>query len=300
MVMADLDVADVVALRQCCRMYRELFDADFFRKQFIKDDRADPTLQECCAICLAIPRDRRIVKNKGRLDDPWQSECFHCWRMKGGLIEYERRFDKYFTGVDGISGIIVVCELRGWPHHVTSYVTRKPLPTNMHPKCQRRRRIIFLMWFGLGLAQWILGIMAGVCAWISYQSNLGIVVPISINFGLMWLSLCMVCALLSSTKLNSYVPSLCVEIVMTAIWLLPIIINAKDMSTLLETLNGWFPILSLVVFIACFVFRLLNTAGYIILWRGYDPRNVFLPDLPRRKKRLFTYLTLIAWWAYVP
>jgi hypothetical protein len=48
------------------------------------------------------------------------------------------------------------------------------------------------------------------------------------------------------------------------------------------------------------IFRFVDTLGYGLLYFGYDPRNMFLAGLTRRKRALYYTCTLIVWCAFIP
>ncbi|KAH6652807.1 hypothetical protein BKA67DRAFT_646830 [Truncatella angustata] len=160
-----------------------------------------------------------------------------------------------------------------------------------------------------GFALSAAGGIAAFAVYADYEELKPLYIPAAINFALMWPQLIVVFWPADHTHARKRIKPwfICVvmECIMTVLWISPIIVNTQKFALLVEYTMGYsFPVFSLCVFVANLrvdaisIFRFLNTAGYLLLYLGYDSTDLYLPDISLRRKALYGTRTAVEWWAY--
>ncbi|KAH9902162.1 hypothetical protein F4778DRAFT_111325 [Xylariomycetidae sp. FL2044] len=300
MIISELDVSSLLRLRQTCRLHLHYVTPDVVRKLFVpaaataadgvlSSQVPDPDLRGACRQCLGYPGLGKILVETA-LDDPWQSTCLRCWRIhlrtrdRGGRDRESR--DALVVFASGQQGS--VCRVCGWP-----CLGDRP----SHRRCRFKAQVAVAVWFALGFVQFSLTIVVAAAAWSNYDHIPVVMIPASVAFGLAIISVLLVWVqtVMASPR---FLWNLVVELVSTALWVPPVYFTAVQTTNREEISLESFPIFACAVFASAFVIRLLNTAGYLLLYFDYDARNPYLPDLPASKKALYVSGTLLVLWAF--
>ncbi|KAI1344437.1 hypothetical protein F5Y15DRAFT_366605 [Xylariaceae sp. FL0016] len=293
LVLEDLDLQSLLALRQTCQVYRHVISQEFIRVKFTKDGRPRPILRSVCMECLTLPGLERLILDVTKHPSTWRSICFRCWRDRLSR-EYHLNPWPVVQFANGTQGYI--CQFCSWPVQGDSPEYDK---SKMHATCNTRRQVVVLTWLVMAFLQFGLGVLAGVLAWTKYRDQPGVLIPASIDFGLAVLAVAVFMIRITTKTEKTYARAIAIELFITIIRLPPVAYTARE--TILTRLQaGLFPKFGFGVFLINLVFRFLDFVGHVLLNGGYDPRKVFLANLPKRKKTLFAIGTVMVWFAYIP
>ncbi|KAI2632256.1 hypothetical protein GGR54DRAFT_582835 [Hypoxylon sp. NC1633] len=295
LIASHLDLESMVALRQTCRLYRQVITADIVRKQFTaRDGTADLVLQGCCTECLCIPGLDRLIIDTTHARHLWRSICFRCWRDRLRR-ENQRKHLPLVEMANGDHGYI--CHFCAWPVHSGDPNMRIK---QMHAPCRVRRLVVVISWLIMAIIQFGLGMLAAVLAWTMFRDTPTVLIPASIDFGLAVLALMIFTIRISTTSEVTYTRALAIELIITFIRMPPVTYTARNTVISENSQGGPLPRFSFGVFLINLVFRFLDMVGYTLLNCGYDPRSIFLGSLPLRKKLLYGFCTFMVWFAFIP
>jgi hypothetical protein len=166
-VLAHLDIADLIYLRQTCKYYRQLLTRDFIEKLLGSDQKL---YDGCCRTCLSYPGRDRLVQLRIS-DSAWSSLCFRCYMTAPG-IRADTSIDRFADGVEFRS-----CQWCGWPVNTDAKIPGRPF----HWGCFVRYRRTVLSFALLGWVQFGLGIAAAVMARLSYHDVAVVVAPVFVS-----------------------------------------------------------------------------------------------------------------------
>ncbi|KAI5864381.1 hypothetical protein GGS23DRAFT_496977 [Durotheca rogersii] len=294
LVISQLDLVSLVALRQTSALYRQIITAEVICRQFIVDGQPDPDLRSCCVDCLCMPGLDRLMVDTTRESHPWRSICFRCWRARPN----QDSMRKHWPLVEMVNGDYgYVCQFCTWPVHNSSAGNRS---NQMHAPCRVRRLVVLLMWLIMAIIQFGLGMLALVLAWTTYRSLPTVLIPATIDFGLAMVALCVFFIRISTSNDRTYIQALATELIITIIRIPPVTYTARETVISESNQGGPLPKFGFGVFLINLIFRILDLVGYSLLNCGYDPRNIFLSGLPLRKKILYGFCTFMVWFAFIP
>ncbi|KAI0475406.1 hypothetical protein GGR56DRAFT_512052 [Xylariaceae sp. FL0804] len=299
LVLSQLDLAELVQLRQTCRLFRLVITPELVRRQFTRDGRARPLLRGCCNACLCMPGLDRLIVDADLPPDAWRSICFRCWRARLGR-EYHLNPWPVVTFASGAQGYI--CQFCNWPVAAPARSGGPGADAEskwLHASCKRRRHAVLATWMVMAFMQFGLGILGGVLAWTRYIHQPRVFIPATIDFGLSILAVIAFVIRICTTTEKTYARALATEMVVATIRLPPVTYTLRE--TVIKRLQvGLLPKFGFGVFLINLVFRLLDFMGHALLNCGYDPRKLFLAGLSWRKKLLFGFCTFMVWFAYIP
>ncbi|CAJ2509322.1 Uu.00g143480.m01.CDS01 [Anthostomella pinea] len=293
LIIAQLDLASLVNLRQTSRLYRHVITADVIRKRFTRDGRPAAVLRSCCTECLSMPGLDRLILDATLDATAWRSVCFRCWRERLGR-DYRLNPWPQVEIANGDMGYI--CQFCNWPIQSR---TADSGTERLHAPCKAKRLTVLITWMIMAFLQFGLGILAAVLAWTRYKEQPKILIPASIDFGLAFFAVGVFLVRISTTTEKTYARALAGELVICIVRLPPTVYSARE--TVITRLQvGLLPKFGFGVFLINLIFRFLDFMGHALLNGGYDPRSVFLKGLPSQKKLLYMFCTFMVWFAYIP
>ncbi|KAI2624548.1 hypothetical protein GGS26DRAFT_202848 [Hypomontagnella submonticulosa] len=290
LIISQLDLSSLAALRQTCSLYRQVITPDLVRKQF----GDSPVIHSCCVECLCMPGLDRLIVDTTRLDHEWRSVCFQCWHDQMGRDGYHKQWPVVIMA-NGDKGYI--CHFCTWPVHNGGSNSRI---MQMHAPCRFRRLLVVISWLIMAIIQFGLGMLAAVLAWTMFRNQSTVLIPATIDFGLAILALSIFVVRVGTQNELTYTRALAAELVITFIRIPPVTYTARETVISETTQGGPLPRFGFGVFLINLIFRVLDVFGYTLLNFGYDPRKIFLGGLPLRKKLLYGFCTFMVWFAFIP
>ncbi|KAI1845570.1 hypothetical protein JX265_011680 [Neoarthrinium moseri] len=293
MITSHLDLAETVALRRVCRLYRHVITADIVQAQFSRYGQYDAILQGCCSECLTTPGLDRLILDVTREHDAWRSICFRCWRTQL-TPDYQRKHGPLLELANGEYGYI--CHFCAWP--VCGGDGQEGSQELLHAPCRVKRYLATITWFVMAILQVGLGVLALVLAVTQYRKVPTVLIPTCIDFGLSIVALALFIIRTCAHDEQKYTYALAAELMMTVVRIPPVCYTAREtVNTPNVTFMSKF---ALGIFLLNLVFRFVDTVGYTLLYFGYDPRSMFIAGLSLRKKMVYMLCTFVVWCAFIP
>lgn len=171
LIISQLDLSSLAALRQTCSLYRQVITPDLVRKQF----GDSPVIHSCCVECLCMPGLDRLIVDTTRLDHEWRSVCFQCWHDQMGRDGYHKQWPVVIMA-NGDKGYI--CHFCTWPVHNGGSNSRI---MQMHAPCRFRRLLVVISWLIMAIIQFGLGMLAAVLAWTMFRNQSTVLIPATVR-----------------------------------------------------------------------------------------------------------------------
>ncbi|KAI1432965.1 hypothetical protein GGR50DRAFT_688590 [Xylaria sp. CBS 124048] len=218
LILAQLDLGDLLQLRRSNRFYHQIINANFLRQRFIRNDRASPVLIACCNQCLCAPGLNHLVLDQNVDTNLWQSVCFRCWSARI-TMDYHLNPWPVVRIANGDEGYI--CQFCNWP-----VVNCAEAVDRLHAKCRSRRRFVLLVWLMMAFLQFGIGVVCAVLAWTRYKSQIGVLIPSSIDFVLAMISVVVFIFRICTNNERKYVRLLFTELILTILRIPPVAYTA--------------------------------------------------------------------------
>ena len=175
-ILSHVDLRGLIQLRRTSRLYRAvIITRDYLVRRFAAGSDGNDPLKYCCSQCLTMPPVdfllRALNRSSGSDDmSSLETLCHRCWRPRLGPPSDERRGGDPHS-VDG-HWPLPICPFCGWP-----LTGSQP----HHSGCDTRRFCLKVVWYVLGLAQFVGGVFGAVAGWSVYEGDPRIKIPCSVS-----------------------------------------------------------------------------------------------------------------------